>query len=161
MSSNHCDRCRARAPLAIALATVAAFGCGSQSGVGTTYPVSGKVTLDGRPLNLKTTVVLFKPDASRGNESPFSPAAGVDETGAYALTTQGAKGAPPGWYKVIVTAHHGTVEHPKQAEGASARRPVARAAVPSKYGREESTNLMMEVVEKPADGAYDLSLTSP
>jgi hypothetical protein len=48
-----------------------AAGCADDSGVGKTYPVSGKITLNHAPLNVETTTVLFKPDASRGNASPF------------------------------------------------------------------------------------------
>ncbi|HVC95101.1 MAG TPA: hypothetical protein VND64_15500 [Pirellulales bacterium] len=164
MTSKVFDYSREPALLGFALAALAAYGCGDRSGVGSTHAVSGKVTLDGQPLSVKTTVILFKPDAAKGNKTPFSPAGGVDQEGTYRLSTQGKKGAPPGWYRVIVTAHEGAVEHPKQAQGgadgARSRRPTARAVVPAKYGREESSDLLIEVVENPAPGAYDLRLTN-
>jgi hypothetical protein len=156
---------RVSALLGTALVALASCGCGDRSGVGLTYAVHGKVTLDGKPFNASTTVILFKPDAARGNENQFSPAGGVNQEGDYMLSTKGKKGAPPGWYRVIVTAHEGAVEHPKQAQGgaygAHPRRPTARALLPAKYGREESSELLIEVVENPAPGAYDLLLTSP
>jgi hypothetical protein len=141
------------------LPLLAASGCGDRSGVGATWPVSGKATLDGRPLTANATVILFMPDASRGNLSQFVPSANVDQEGNYAVVTKGRKGAPAGCYRVVVTAHEGVVVHP-QAAGAQARRPVARTIVPAKYGQEASTDLLIEVVEEPAEGAYDLRLTS-
>jgi hypothetical protein len=147
----------------VILVLLAATGCSDRSGVGATWPVSGKVTLDGSPLTANTTVILFIPDASRGNGSQFVPSASVDQQVNYTLATKGKKGAPAGCYRVVVTAHEGTVVHPQgetQVAGAHARRPAVRAIVPGKYGQEASTDLLIEVVEQPADGAYDLQLKS-
>jgi hypothetical protein len=158
------DRRRIFALLMIAVASHGVCGCSDRSGVGTTYAVSGKVTLDGQPLKLNTTVILFEPDESKGNLGLFSPAGGVDEAGSYSLKTKGRSGAPPGWYRVIVTAHEGNVRHPKQGgqadEGGHAGRPVARSLVPAKYGQAKTTDLSIEVVAEPGAGAYDLHLTS-
>jgi hypothetical protein len=161
--SHAIPRRRTFALWASALALVSTCGCSDRSGVGTTYPVSGKITLDGEPLNFETTVVLFTPDDSKGNLGQFSPAAGVDLEGRYSLKTNGKAGAPPGWYRVIVTAHDADVRHPKQGPaegGARSQRPVARSIVPQKYGRKETTDVSIEVVAEPATGAYDLRLTS-
>jgi hypothetical protein len=130
--------------------------CGDGSGVGRTYPVSGKVMLGGAPLTAASTVLLFKPDASRGNTSPFEPSGTVDESGTYTLQTKGKKGAPPGWYKVVVTAYESRPEHVRSPGHG---RPTARSLVPAKYGLEKTTDLAVEVVEKPAPGAYDLKLS--
>lgn len=120
---------------AVVLPGLAASGCSDASGVGRTLPVSGKLTLNGEPVTAKTTVVLFKPDASRGNASPFEPAGTVDESGTYTLTTKGKKGAPPGWYKVTVTAREeAPTEHPKTP----GHRPVARSLLPARYGLAET-----------------------
>jgi len=69
-------------------------------------------------------MVLFQPDASKGNHSPFEPAGTIDEEGTYTLLTKDKKGAPPGWYKIVVTALAEPAQHPK---GPQRRRPVARS----------------------------------
>jgi hypothetical protein len=99
----HLRSCFLRGPLIVAV-TLAASGCGDASGVGKTFPVAGRITLDGEPLTAASTVVLFKPDAAKGNASPWEPTGTVDGQGNYTLHTKGKRGAPPGWYKVVVTA---------------------------------------------------------
>jgi hypothetical protein len=146
---------RRRVLPAAMLCLCCAAGCDS-SGVGTTFPVAGQVTLDGRPLAAKSATVLFKPDAARGNKSTFEPVGRVDEDGNYELLTQGKRGAPPGWYKVIVTALNEDPKHPSGPH--RERRPVARSLVPARYGLAATTDLAVEVVENPAAGAYDLKL---
>jgi hypothetical protein len=140
--------------LAALFLAMAASGCGDASGVGRTVPVMGKVTLNDVPFTAKTTVILFKPDASKGNTSPFEPVGTVDAEGNYTLTTKGKNGAPPGWYKVVVTAREEAApvqpKTPKQH---------ARSLLPAKYGRAETSGLSIEVVENPAPGAYDLKLS--
>jgi hypothetical protein len=139
---------------AFPLILVLMVGCGDDSGVGKTYPVEGKVTVDGVPLAVESTTILFKPDAARGNTSTFEPVGTVDDAGNYLMETRGKRGAPPGWYKVIVTALADTPKHPRTA----ARRPVAQSLVSPRYGQAQTTDLSVEVVEKPAPGAYDLRL---
>jgi hypothetical protein len=134
-----------------------ASGCGDGSGVGRTVPVAGKILLANEPLTAKNTIVLFKPDAAKGNTSPFEPVGTVDEGGNYTVQTKGKKGAPPGWYKVVVTARdEAPPEHPKSAPQ---HRPVARSLLPARYGQEKTSGLSLEVVEDLAPGAYDLKLT--
>jgi hypothetical protein len=139
------------------LLTLAASGCGDDGGVGPTFPVAGKVTLDDEPLTAKTTIVLFKPDATKGNTTPFEPAGSVDAEGNYTLKTKGKNGAPPGWYRAIVTAREEAApEHPQNPKQ---HRPVSKSLLPAKYGQPETAGLSIEVVEKPAPGAYDLKLS--
>jgi hypothetical protein len=148
---------------AILVLPVAAGGC-DNSGVGVTYPVVGRVTLDGKPLAAKLGTVLFEPDASRGNRSPYKPVGEIDPDGNYRLMTQGKPGtapkagAPPGWYKVIVTALKDDPKHPSGMH--RSQRPVAQSLVPARYGQAATTDLTVEVVEGPAEGAYDLKLKS-
>lgn len=139
------------------LAALAASGCSDASGVGQTFPVAGKATIDNQPLTARTTIVLFKPDAAKGNTSPFEPSGTVDGDGNYTLTTKGKKGAPPGWYKVVVTARE--EEAPVHPKAPKQHRPVARSLLPAKYGQAETSGLSIEVVENPAPGAYDLKLS--
>jgi hypothetical protein len=130
-------------------------GCGDDSGVGKTFPVAGRITINQEPLTAKSTVVLFKPDASKGNTSSFEPIGTVDEEGIYTLVTKGKKGAPPGWYKVVVTATESSPVHPNNPQG---HHPVAQSLVPAKYGHEKTSDLSIEVVENPQPDAYDLKL---
>jgi hypothetical protein len=133
---------------------VLAFGCGDSSGVGKTYPVKGKITFKDQPWVMDTTVILFKPDRSKSNQSPFVPVGSVDEQGEYTITTKGKEGAPPGWYKVLVTATGDYEEHPN----AKNRHPGPHSILPGKYGQEATSDLVIEVVERPASNAYDLKL---
>ncbi len=133
-------------------------GCGDGGRVGQTFPVSGKITFMNEPLVTKNTIILLKPDASRGNTSPFEPTGTVDESGTYTLRTEGKMGAPPGWYKVVVVARdEAPVVHAKAKQS---HRPVSKSLVPAKYGQEKTTDLVIEVVENPSPGAYDLKLTN-
>ena len=147
-------RIRRMLPAASLLALLA-LGCLDSSGVGRTLPVEGRVTLNGEPLSAESAVVLFKPDSSKGNASPFEPVGNVDKDGSYTLLTKGKRGAPPGWYKVIVTATDSRPEAPKDPKKGH---PHPRSLVPAKYGQEKTTDLSVEVVEAPARGAYDLKL---
>lgn len=137
------------------LAGVLTLGCGDDSGVGPTFPVAGKVTLQDAPFTAKNTIIMFKPDVSRGNSSPFTPTGTVDVDGNYTLKTKRKNGAPPGWYKVVVTARDETPpEHPRTPK----HRPVVKSLLPARYGQDKTTDLSIEVVENPAPGAYDLKL---
>jgi hypothetical protein len=119
------------------------------------YPVTGKITHNGEPLTVRTTMVLFKPDASRGNASRFEPAGTVDDEGNYTVFTEAREGAPLGWYKVIVTATSTEVEMPPGKR----HHPRPRSLLPAKYGQAKTTTLAVEVVANPPLGTYDLKLT--
>jgi len=90
-----------------------------------------------------------------GEPTPFEPVGVVDEQGIYTVTTKGKDGAPPGWYKVLVTAAGDYQEHPK----AKNRHPGPRSLLPARYGQEKTSDLAVEVVEHPAANAYDLKLS--
>jgi hypothetical protein len=138
---------------AVLLGALLACGCGGP-GV-TTYPVRGSITLDGAPLKAKTTVILFKPDAAKGNTTPFEPTGTLNAAGQYTVSTLGKKGAPPGWYKVVVTA----TGPPRPAKEDKRRHhPLPVSLVAAKYGQTQTTDLAVEVVAQPAEGAYDLKL---
>jgi len=154
MLRSEVPRAALRAP-AIALIVVALVaGCGD--GVGKTYPVSGTVFIGAAPLDAKSATVMFVPDRTKGNTSSFEPGATVDSTGHYTVFTKNQRGAPPGWYKVVVT---GIAEAPPpESKGPLTKRPAPKSLVPAKYGRAATTPLEIEVVANPATGAYDLNL---
>src|SRR5262249_44285602 len=111
-------------------------------------PVSGQVTVNGTPLTFGA--VSFRPDASRGNTTLHHPTGEIDSQGNFELYTARQKGAPPGWYKVLVFADE------NQKQGAVHPAPPRWAINPKSTS--EATPLSTEVVEKPAAGAYDLKL---
>jgi hypothetical protein len=123
-------------------------GCGGPA-TGDLVPVSGRVTVNGQPLTRGT--ISFRPDAARGNDSLQEPYGKIDAQGRYRLLTAGKPGAPRGWYKVLVVS----------AEAIDPNDPYAprRSYIDPKYGQVETSGLAVEVVDKPADGAYDLALT--
>jgi hypothetical protein len=95
--------------------------------------------------------VSFRPDAARGNASGHHPT-GEIVNGTFELYTARQKGAPPGWYKVLVFSDENSTQ--------GGLRPVMpRWATHAKYTSEQTTDLFVEVVEKPAPEAYDLHLS--
>src|SRR5437773_1616516 len=93
-----------RSPTLLLLAvTVAALGLAGCDRGPTLLRVRGKVTLtDGRPVH-NGTVTLY-PDAAKGNKSQELPIGQIDEQGGYTVMTGAREGAPPGWYRVAITA---------------------------------------------------------
>jgi hypothetical protein len=124
---------------------LAATGC---SGEMKRIPVSGKVTLDGKPL--QGGVLLFHPDPSKGNSVRVS-CTGPVKGGRYELVTSGVtktetgSGAPLGWFKVTLIN-----DLPGMAE----------IKVHSKYLSADTTPVEIKVVENPEPGAYDIQLST-
>lgn len=137
----------ARGVLAMALTVCAATlwsaaGCGESGPL--LYPVSGTVRFDGKPL--PQVGVSFFADTSKGNNSGHIAAASADAEGRFTLSTVGESGAPPGWYKVVVSPYTpGPVEVPKPPYNV-------------KYLTVETTDLSIEVKKGAAENAYDLTL---
>ena len=123
-------------------------GC-ARDPIGTTYPVKGKVYLDGVPL--KAGSVAFFP-ANQGEGAPAFEAAGtIKQDGTYGLSTRGKPGALLGSYKVTVVS---------QTKVAPNRAGDVVSLVPKKYTNKETTPLKVEVIEKVEDGNYDLQMNS-
>ena len=128
------------------LAVLATSGCSGRSdGLS---PVSGKVSVEGKPL--KTGSVSFRPDASKGNQTLHHPTGDIDAEGNYLLYTIGKKGAPPGWYKVLVFADG----NPSPAPGIP-----PRWLHHIRYTTEGTTDVLIEVVQNSPPGNYDLKLS--
>jgi hypothetical protein len=121
------------------------LGCGENL---KTIPVSGKVTVRGKPLPLGS--VSYVPDATKGNDVRVTPSGSIDSNGNYRLTSKGKPGAPPGWYKVVVRT---MVAGMDPAE--SAKAPKINAS----YGSPATTPLTLEVTPDTSPDSYDLKLT--
>jgi hypothetical protein len=128
-------------------------GCGKNETNGF-VPVAGRVLLDSKPLPVGS--VSFRPDASKGNTSMHIPNGDINVQGNYELVTLGRKGAPPGWYKVLVFAD----ANPLATAGAPPVHPLPpKWMMNVKYTNEKTTNLSIEVIDKAAPGAYDLNVS--
>jgi hypothetical protein len=93
-----------------------------------TISVTGKVTVAGQPLNNGT--ITFVP------VSGTNTASGEIQGGSYSLTTYAkGDGAPPGDYKVAISAYSSKPEMGKPAE----------RAIPEKYFNAESSGLTASV----------------
>jgi hypothetical protein len=106
--------------------------------------VSGKVTVDGKPLNSKLITILFAPD--KDNPLRKIPSAAVDENGSYTMSTGATGGVPLGWYRVYVQWDS------KNAKGQP-------CPVHARFLDSGQTTLTVEVVANPQPGAYDLKFT--
>src|SRR5437879_1470198 len=114
-------------------------GCGEKRA-----PVSGKATVDGKPLNSKLITILFAPD--KDNPLQKVPYAALDENGNYTMTTGDSAGVPLGHYKVYV--HWDS----KNSKGQP-------CPVHARFLDSAKTTLSVEVVANPQPGAYDLKFT--
>jgi hypothetical protein len=131
-------------------------GCGGQKEV-PLAPVTGKVTVDGKPLTSGT--VSLVPDVPLGDEGAKEASkmqtAGlsggeIKPDGTYKIYTGGKEGAPLGKYKVRVLP---PVTETKEDKGA------ADIGFDKKYTDANKTPLRFEVVASPEAGRYDLKLT--
>jgi len=130
----------------VCLLLLVVVGC-DKSGVGKTVPVSGKVTVDGQPL--ESGSLSLKPDSAKGNTTKVEPAATISG-GSYEVSAAGKKGAPPGWYKITVVSE----------DVPDSTNPTAvKSKVNAKYKAVETTTLSFEVKEGAPANAYDLALT--
>jgi hypothetical protein len=103
-----------------------------------TFPISGRVTIDGKPLTRGNVTVWVK---------DFRPAAGkIDKDGRYTLTTtKEGDGCVAGEHQVTISSQksHGEV--------------AVEYFIPLSYTRPDESNLKLKV-DKPADDAnFDLT----
>jgi hypothetical protein len=155
----------ARVALAlVCCATVwAAAGCGKPPLK--LAPVSGKVLIQDKPLTFGS--IQFRADVSRGNHSMEVPTGQIQGDGSFEMMTGTRKGAPLGWWKVLVIAdnfqvwdpplwayHPPDVKPPPKPDKWEPPKPL----VHERYLTVKETDLAVEVVEHPAEGAYVLKL---
>jgi hypothetical protein len=115
---------------------------------GTTYPVKGKVYLDGALL--KGGSLAFFPADYEGAPA-LEAGSRIKEDGTYELSTRGKPGALLGRYKVTVIW---------QTKVEPSRAGEVQSLVPERYTNKQTTPLEVEVKEKREDGEYDLKMTS-
>jgi hypothetical protein len=138
----------------LGLVLVSAFGCGHDGPK--TVPVSGVVTLNGKPLAGAT--VTFSPIAKPGEVNAGDGSSGkTNDNGEYTLTTsRGVPGAQVGKHRVGVSAL-------SQQAGSSDERPPRggwplKDKVPARYSGDSA--LTFEVTAGGPNKA-DFALTSP
>ena len=134
-------------PIILVCGSLCLPACNTDS-IGKTYPVKGKVYLDG--VLLKTGWVGFFPDDSEGAPA-FEAAGKIKQDGTYELSTRGKPGALLGRYKVTVIL---------QSRVEPNRAGDVMSLVPRAYTNKETTPLKVEVIENPEDGKYDLQMSS-
>jgi hypothetical protein len=128
---------------------LALAGCG-KPGPGKLYPVSGKVTINGKPMT--SGFVGFAPEASpgTGSRAQFMATGTIGSDGTYEIKTDGKPGAPLGKYKATINPGMPTT---KEEAANMGKLPFDRS-----YTDPAKSPLAVEVVESPQAGAYDLKL---
>jgi hypothetical protein len=141
------------------LGLVIILGCGDQSGLATRYPVSGKVTFNGQPVEKGT--ISFVPTQADGRA-----ASGEITNGSYSLTTATPNdGALPGSYKVtVVSKEMDTSKLKEVAKGGQFHHDAdfakaaknAKSFVPSRYSLADTSDLTTTVAAKSNTLDFDL-----
>jgi hypothetical protein len=124
--------------------------CGCSGPTEQFVPVAGTVKVNSVPLTVGS--VSFRPDPDRGNTSQHHPTGPIAADGSFELSTLGRKGAPVGWYKVLIFADLNQQTGPVHPV-------LPRWATDVKYTSEQTTDLFVEVLEQPPAGAYDFGLS--
>ena len=138
-------------------------GC-SNSSRARTYPVTGTVTSQGKPV--AGAAITFVPT---GNEGEAASAI-TDSDGKYALTTwRAGDGARPGEYRVKVSKQEQTTVDPsKMVKNLSIEEeqkiyveskkpaPPAKSLIPSKFENEQTSGLIHKVEQKPT--TFDIKI---
>jgi len=125
---------------------LALAGCGSRFKL---VPVSGTVTLDGKPVT--NYAVTFNPDPAKGNTNPVTCVGKLNAEGQFGLRTlavkarEGGGGAPLGWYKVTLRSGLPGMPEPE-------------VEINPQYRDPNKTPLSVEVVANPEPGRYDIKL---
>lgn len=136
---------------------VALIGCGSSGTFtvsGPTGTVSGKVTLDGKPVPVGSTVTF------RHTKTAHTPAAIVGDDGAYTLQLAETLRVPVGVYTVGVIAPSTGSKAPEDLMKASLepKKDAGQPAIPAKFLNPDSSPLKLEVAE--GQNTLDVKLTS-
>jgi len=133
---------------------LAAAGCGGGQAHSSRQAVSGKVTLDDKPL--ETGTIAFSPQGAK-RSAPIG--GGMIRGGRYDMSA--AKGLPVGQYNVRINSFGAAVETTQAADGedyfAAMRAPPPPEIIPSKYNA--NTTLRADVIAGDANN-FDFELES-
>lgn len=130
-------------------------GCGN--GMPTTYPVSGKVTLDGKPLPY--VKITFMPSNGDRSASAVTDGEGVFDS---ASTFRPNDGVRPGTHKIVITSKHppqmpGESQFsPGGTEDASSSNAEVTPPFPAKYGIATESGLTATVKEQSNEFTFAL-----
>lgn len=145
--------------LAVLIGVGLASGCGEKAV--SLAPVSGKVTVDGKPLSsgsvsLIPDVSLSDKGASEVSKMQTTGMSGgeINPDGTYKIYTDGKEGAPLGKYKIRVMPPVTQSKDEKDAKEAP------DIGFDKDYTDPNRTRLHYEVVASPEPGRYDLKLKS-
>jgi len=148
-----------------ALAIVVATGCGEsepandqpwQIDPGSLRPVSGTITLQGKPLSKAVVAFFSKSGVPSVGES--------GDDGRYTLQSMNMDGAPPGEYKVAISYYLSPDGEP---QGLAARSAMvqseamlsARESLPPEYADANRTKLRAAVGDKGGEFNFDIQAT--
>lgn len=129
-------------------------GCGSPAEK--LVLVSGKVTLGGKLWTIGE--VGFFPDSAKGNTIGKASVGVLTSDGTYQLSTGGKPGVPLGWYRAVVWATKDPAAGGNPF-GADGKRRKITWLIDSNYTDAETTPLIVEVIENPPAGHYELKVT--
>ena len=116
-------------------------------------PVKGKIIFSGKSIDTGNwRSVTLQPDASQGNTSPHEPRGQIDKDGNFEVFIANRAGSPPGHYKVAVRIMESPVNNTREMYN------PPKWLIDEKYGDTETSGLTLNVVEKPAAGAHDLTI---
>jgi hypothetical protein len=155
---------RTAKPALFVLVTVGIFLTGCSKSRPQTYPVTGTLTLQGKPV--AGAAITFVPTGEEGEAA----SAITDSAGKYALTTWAAgDGARPGEYRVKVSKQEQqTVDPAKMVKNLSIEEeqkiyvenkrppPPAKNLIPSKYQDDQTSGLVHKVEQKPT--TFDIKI---
>ncbi len=141
----HACRWRKWSLVGVGLGLLGLAGCGSSN-----HPVSGTVQLSSGETLSNGTITLY-PDMEGGIPSDKLLFGKVEADGKYTIELDGTRGAPPGKYRVTVSA--ATEERPP---GVPANPLNYYPLVDAVYREPDTTPLRIEVVANPEPTAYDL-----
>lgn len=142
--------------------------CGADDGLGQRYPVSGRVTYNGNPL--EKGEISFIPEDAKSNIG----ASGRIDKGTYTLSTGGdGDGSQAGKYKMTISAKEDYMARAKELfekdtkqkrestyvppQYVSKAEDQARSLIPAGYGDTRTTTLTAEV--KPQSNSIDFKLS--